>query len=217
MKQKTTLPPSTLQGQYAGFVSRFLAYIIDLLVVIAIVTILGLTADIILRFFRIDEFIASLLSTDNLLGDVLRATAFLGSIAFVNFAYFVIIWTVTAGRSVGKLLIGVRIVPLNGSRISIFRAIIRYFAFILAALPLFIGLLWFLISDRRQGWHDKIAGTCVIYDWPAREDDGMIGRVQSRWHSLKHTRRLIRTKRAERKSKKAAAGTAAVHTETEGS
>ncbi len=210
-----TLPPSTLQGQYAGFVSRFLAYIIDILVVIAIVTILGFTGDIILRFFRIDEFLASLLATDNVLGDVLRAMALLGSIAFINFAYFVIIWTVTAGQSVGKVLIGLRIVPLNGTRITILRAIIRYFAFLASALVLFIGLLWVLVSDRRQGWHDKIAGTCVIYDWPAREDDGMIGRLQSRWDNLKHTRRLIRRKRAERKVRKEADATAALPPETE--
>jgi len=190
---------------------------VDILVIIAIVTILGFTADIILRFFRIDEVLATLLATDNVLGDVLRAMALLGSIAFINFAYFVIIWTVTAGQSVGKILIGLRIVPLNGSRISIWRAIIRYFAFLASALILFIGLLWVLVSDRRQGWHDKIAGTCVIYDWPAREDDGVIGRIQSRWDNLKHTRRLIRRKRSQRKRRKEADGTAALPPETEGS
>ena len=75
------------------------------------------------------------------------------------------------------------------------RAIIRYFAFLLSAVVLFIGLLWVLISDTRQGWHDKLAKTCVIYDWPAREDDGVVGRIHSRWSYLKHTRQRRKEKR----------------------
>ncbi|MCZ7528974.1 MAG: RDD family protein [Acidimicrobiia bacterium] len=31
-----------------------------------------------------------------------------------------------------------------------------------------LGFLWILISKDRRGWHDYIAGTCVIYDWDAR-------------------------------------------------
>jgi uncharacterized RDD family membrane protein YckC len=38
-------------------------------------------------------------------------------------------------------------------------------------IPLFLGFFWILIDDRRQGWHDKIAGTCVVYTWHARPDE----------------------------------------------
>ena len=71
----------------------------------------------------------------------------------------------------------------------------------LVSLILFIGLLWVLVSDERQGWHDKIARTCVIYDWPAREDDGVVGRLQSRWSYVKHTRRRLKDQRAEKKAR----------------
>lgn len=189
--------PSTLQGQYAGFVSRLIAYTIDLLVVIATITIVGITVEMFLRFFRLDQIINTLLASQNIVGDVLRFLTLLGSIVSISFSYFVLIWTFTAGQSVGKLLIGIRIVPLNGSRISLWRAIIRYFAFLLSALILFIGLLWVLVSDERQGWHDKIARTCVIYDWPAREDDGVFGRLQSRWT---HTRRRLSGRRTTKQA-----------------
>ena len=36
-----------------------------------------------------------------------------------------------------------------------------------------IGFLFILSDDRRQGWHDKIAGTCVIYSWKARQSPGL--------------------------------------------
>ena len=200
MKPKSN-PPSTLQGQYAGFASRFMAYTVDLLVVIATITIVGITVDMFLRFFGLDELIDTLVTGQNVLGEGLRFLTFLGSVAFISFSYFVLIWTFTAGQSVGKLLIGLRIVPLDGSKMGFGRSIIRYFAFLLSALILFIGLFWVLVSDNRQGWHDKIARTCVIYDWPAREDDGVVGRLQSRWSYVKHTRRRLKDQRAEKKTR----------------
>jgi uncharacterized RDD family membrane protein YckC len=95
-----TNPPSTLQGQYAGFISRLIAYTIDLLVVIATITIVGITVEMFLRFFRLDQLIDTLLESQNIVGDVLRFLTLLGSIAFISFSYFVLIWTFTAGQSV---------------------------------------------------------------------------------------------------------------------
>lgn len=201
MKEKTIVP-KTLQGQYAGFVSRFLAYVIDILVIVATVTIVGLTVDTILRFFGLQELFDRFLEAQNVLGDILRATVLLGSVASIAIGYFVVGWTVTGGLTVGKVLLGLRIVPLNGAKISLWRSLVRYFAFLLSVIVLFLGVLWILISDRRQGWHDKIARTCVIYDWPAREDDGVIGRLQNRWHYIKLTRRRVRDQRAEKKQAK---------------
>jgi len=189
MKPATSKPVGPLQGQYAGFVSRLMAFTIDVLVVIATIALVGITVDLFLRFFQLTEIVDQLLASQNALGDILRFMTFLGSIAFISFGYFVLAWTLTAGQSIGKVLVGIRIVPLDGSRITFWRSIVRYLAFLLAALILFIGLLWVLVSDGRQGWHDKIAKTCVIYDWPAHENDGVIGRVQGRLQNLRDSRR----------------------------
>jgi len=174
-----------------------MAYTIDLLIVVGIIALFGITVDLFLRFFGLSDVVETLLTRENILGDILRFLTFLGSIAFISFSYFVLSWTLTAGQSPGKLLIGVRIVPLDGSRITLWRAIVRYFAFLLSALILFIGLLWVLVSSRRQGWHDKIARTCVIYDWPAHEDDGVIGQWQNRWTNLSDSSRRSRGKGAK--------------------
>jgi uncharacterized RDD family membrane protein YckC len=214
MKQQTTTP-STLQGQYAGFISRFLAYMVDLLLVIAAITILGVTVDIILRFFRLDDLIDQLLASNNFAEDLLRLLAFLGSVAFISFSYFVVIWTVTAGQSVGKVLFGVRIVPMDGSKMTFWRSILRYFAFLFSAAILFIGLLWVLVSDSRQGWHDKFAKTCVIYDWPARENDGVIGTLHSRMSYLRSTRHRLRTRKIEQSTSNRDSGTEAAVEEIE--
>jgi len=47
-------------------------------------------------------------------------------------------------------------------RIDFFRGLLRYVGFIIAAIPLLIGLIWAAFDSRKQGWHDKIAGTVVI-------------------------------------------------------
>ena len=83
MKQQTN-PPSTLQGQYAGFASRLIAYTIDLLVVIATITVVGITVDMFLRFFGLDELIDALLASQNVIGEILRFLTLLGSVAFIS-------------------------------------------------------------------------------------------------------------------------------------
>lgn len=38
----------------------------------------------------------------------------------------------------------------------------RYFAYFVAMLPLFLGIVWVAFDKRKQGWHDKLAGTVVV-------------------------------------------------------
>jgi uncharacterized RDD family membrane protein YckC len=85
-------------------------------------------------------------------------------------SYHVFFWALT-GQTPGKALLGVRVVTTNGHRISPWRGILRFFGYFLAVIPLGIGLLWIMVDDQRQGWHDKLAKTFVIYTWAARPDE----------------------------------------------
>ena len=40
----------------------------------------------------------------------------------------------------------------------------RYAGYLVSMLPFFLGFAWIAIDRRKQGWHDKIAGTVVVYD-----------------------------------------------------
>lgn len=63
----------------------------------------------------------------------------------------------------GKWLVDCKVVDATtGMPPTLVQAITRYFAYILAALPLCLGFLWILWDKRRQGWHDKFANTVVI-------------------------------------------------------
>jgi len=50
----------------------------------------------------------------------------------------------------------------TGGTLSIGKAIGRYFAYILSALPVLLGFFWIVFSDKKQAWHDILAGTVVV-------------------------------------------------------
>jgi len=50
----------------------------------------------------------------------------------------------------------------HGGKLSLGQAIGRYFAYIPAMLAFCLGLIRVGIDKRKQGWHDKLAGTAVI-------------------------------------------------------
>ena len=57
----------------------------------------------------------------------------------------------------------------HGTReIGLRRAVKRLFAVPLALLPAGLGFFAILLSPQRRGWHDRIAGTQVVYDEEAR-------------------------------------------------
>jgi uncharacterized RDD family membrane protein YckC len=69
------------------------------------------------------------------------------------------------GATPGKMAVGAKIVDAQGGeRPSTARLVLRYLAYLVSALPLCLGFIWIGISRRKQGFHDKIARTMVIYD-----------------------------------------------------
>ncbi|HAI68321.1 MAG TPA: RDD family protein [Gammaproteobacteria bacterium] len=63
----------------------------------------------------------------------------------------------------GKMAISAIIVDANtGEKPSIKQLLGRYFAYIISMLPLGLGCIWVAFDKRKQGWHDKLAGTVVI-------------------------------------------------------
>jgi len=74
----------------------------------------------------------------------------------------------------GKIAIGARIVDAEtGSKPSTRQLIVRYLGYYVSMLPLMAGFVWVAFDPRKQGWHDKLAGTVVVRPrqrGPARVD-----------------------------------------------
>ena len=133
--------------EYAGFWIRVGASLIDTILILIIVLPI-LTAIYGNSYWLGESFVQGF--WDLLFSYVLPAIA-------------VIIFWVYKSATPGKMLTKLTIVDAKaGGRPSIGQFVIRYLGYYLAMLPLFLGIIWVGIDKRKQGWHDKLAGTVVI-------------------------------------------------------
>lgn len=84
-------------------------------------------------------------------------------ISWVLPAIVVILFWLKKQATPGKMALSVRVVDANtGNTMSVRQSIGRYFAYFVSILPLGLGLIWIAFDGKKQGWHDKLAGTVVI-------------------------------------------------------
>lgn len=84
-------------------------------------------------------------------------------------ALIVILFWLEYQATPGKLLFDCDIVDIcTGQPISLKQAVLRYLGYFVAILPIGLGFLWIIWDKRKQGWHDKMAGTVVIMHDEAR-------------------------------------------------
>jgi uncharacterized RDD family membrane protein YckC len=130
---------------YAGFWPRAAAFLIDWLIAIVI------AVPVMVVVFGVRE--VSLDPAEHswdLLGFLAVAAAVIG------------FWRY-CGATPGKLAVAVKIVDAKtGAAPSTLRLVVRFLAYFVSAIPLYLGFVWVAIDRRKQGWHDKIAGTIVI-------------------------------------------------------
>lgn len=78
-------------------------------------------------------------------------------------AVAVILFWVTKQATPGKMAVSAKIVDAKTGNVpSTGRMIGRYFAYFLSLIPLGLGYIWVAFDERKQGWHDKLAGTIVV-------------------------------------------------------
>jgi len=63
--------------------------------------------------------------------------------------------------TLGKILMGIKVVDDTGKPLSVSKAIARNLFKIVSYLPLSLGFIWALFNKRRKGWHDFFAKTLV--------------------------------------------------------
>ncbi len=78
---------------------------------------------------------------------------------------FVAFWALI-GRTPGMSLLSIHLEAQGSREIGLRRSLKRIFAVPLALLPAGLGFWAITVSPTRQGWHDRIAGTMVVYDAP---------------------------------------------------
>lgn len=150
--------------RYAGFGERCVASIIDSIVQLPIILPclwLLLRADVVAAAgdpFLLAERISLTLETP--LG---RAIVW-----GIPLFYCIVFWKFRSATP-GKLLMDMKIVDAeSGKEPSSLRWLLRGAGYVINVLILFIGFLWILFDERRQGLHDKLANTVVIKTPPRK-------------------------------------------------
>jgi uncharacterized RDD family membrane protein YckC len=142
---------STSRHAYAGFWIRFIAYVIDSLIV-------GIPIGVLYFILSAGAGAAT--------QDVTQLQTYVGVVNLLAFAltfgYFVYFWS--QGSTPGMSLFGLRVADAaTFQSIGVGKAVLRYIGWIVASFCCSIGLIWAAFDSRKQGWHDKIGGTVVIY------------------------------------------------------
>ncbi len=150
------------QALHAGFVSRAIAFIVDLIVVSVVALAAVALVQAAVNAFTLYGLLGHRLVQSATFQQIMVAlNALIG--AAIAIGYPVGFWTLL-GQTPGKMLTGVRIARVDGQPLTVRRALLRYVGYWLSAIPLGLGFFWVLVDDHRQCWHDKLADTCVVYD-----------------------------------------------------
>ena len=75
--------------------------------------------------------------------------------------YHVAMWS-WRGTTVGGIVVGIKLVRVDGRPIDVGVALVRAAAGIFSALVLGLGFFWAGWDRGKQSWHDKIAGTVIV-------------------------------------------------------
>jgi len=132
----------------AGFWIRVLACIIDCLLITAA------TLPILFAIYG-QEF---LISTELVRGPAHFLISYVFPIVFT-----IACWMLWRGTP-GKLICGLRVVDAaSGETLALWQAIVRYLGYIVSAIPLLLGYIWVAFDARKQGFHDKLANSRVVW------------------------------------------------------
>jgi len=80
---------------------------------------------------------------------------------FLHMIYFTI-FHAWSGQTVGKLLMGIRVIARGNTPIAPSVAFLRWTGYILSAVPLAAGFLWAAVDKDHCAWHDWLAETRVV-------------------------------------------------------
>lgn len=142
------LPGITSATEYASFGARFVALLIDQILLFIVTFMLGVVLAVVTQM---DE------------------EALTSAEVFLNLLGVVVTWLYYAGfessaqmGTLGKRALGLRVTDLEGQRIGFGKATGRYFGKIISGLVFGLGFLMMIWDDRKQTLHDRMADCLVI-------------------------------------------------------
>ena len=142
----------SVDGGYAGMVTRTVAFAIDALIVNGAAALVGVTVGLAVSILHLPG------QADAVIAAALGGLWIIWTIGF--FAFF---WS-SAGQTPGDRVMRITVRDvLERGPLKPRRAILRFAALCLGAIPLLAGVLIMLWDRRRRCFHDRVARTVVVY------------------------------------------------------
>lgn len=139
----------------AGFLARFLAFLIDAIMLSIISWLLSLV---------LVPFMGAADSTNsNMLALIAGGIGLVIVVIllFLQFIYFGYLWS-KSGQSLGMKLTHIKVVRRDGSPLSFWRAGFRgTLGYWISSLVFGLGFIWAAFDGRKEAWHDKLFDTSV--------------------------------------------------------
>lgn len=166
--QPTQVPPQISvplrpMVRYAGFWRRFVAYLIDQIIVGIVALVIFIPG---FALLGIGIGAGMMEEAETGIGFVLAAiAAYLFAILLViigEWLYYALMESSNKQATLGKMAIGIIVTDLSGNRITFGRATGRYFGKILSGLILNIGYIMAGFTEKKQALHDMIASCLVV-------------------------------------------------------
>jgi uncharacterized RDD family membrane protein YckC len=136
--------------EYVGFWKRLVACLIDTFIITVLIV------PVMIALYGLQYFDPEQMSRGGGLADwILNVVLVIVTLVFWRYR----------GATPGKMAISAKIVDAKTlAPASTAALVVRFFAYFVSMLPLFLGFAWIALDRRKQGFHDKLAGTVVVYD-----------------------------------------------------
>lgn len=152
----------SLQFQLAGLGSRAIAYIIDNLIMTFINIFLIIIAVVL---FAASPDLGAMIEANSYIVAILLIGLFL-----INWGYFIVLEFYWGGKTIGKKIMGIRVIQENGHSLTFLSSLIRNLLRIIDQLPAYnlLGIIMIYFNSKKKRVGDLLAGTIVVYDERAK-------------------------------------------------
>jgi len=151
---------------YAGFWIRFLAFLVDTVVIntlmwVMILPLLGALGLSITSLNDINNF--DFHDEESLAIFLLSVIPALVTVnLLITWMYYALLQSGPRQATIGKMALGIIVIDVNGNRMTFARASLRYFSKIISSFIMMIGYIMAAFTEKKQALHDIIANTYVV-------------------------------------------------------
>jgi uncharacterized RDD family membrane protein YckC len=160
-----------MNTNYAGFWLRFVAIVIDGIIIGVVRAILvapilaAMGLGIVNDLENLDADRPS-----SVIGMLAPIMAMAGIVSLISTAIWVLYFTIMESSkfqaTVGKLAMGIVVTDMNGGRLDFGKALVRNLSKIISSIILCIGFIMAGFTEKKQALHDIIAGTLIVKKQP---------------------------------------------------